>query len=112
MTCDLILNYCIAIDYLQADGEDPEIYSCKVESCAGWRLNKLPEVKKFIYEDLENKYERTTFKKIPGKSPEMIFYNLNGEELERIDISKMKRDELNALITSKGIPAKGKHDEV
>ena len=33
-------------------------------------------------------------------------------ELERIDISKMKRDELNALITSKGIPAKGKHDEV
>ena len=96
----------------QADGEDPEIHSARIESCAGWRLNKLPEVKKFIYEDLENKYERTTFKKIPGKSPEMIFYNLNGEELERIDISKMKRDELNALITSKGIPAKGKHDEV
>ena len=103
---------CIWFQFLQADGEDPTIHSCKVESCAGWRLNKLPEVKKFIYEDLEKKYERTTFKKIPGKSPEMIFYNTNGEELERIDISKLKRDELNALIVAKGIPVKGKHDEV
>ena len=89
------------------------IHSCKVESCAGWRLNKLPEVKRFIHEDLEKNYERTTFKKIPGKSPEMVFYNENGEELERIDITKMTRNELNALITAKGIPVKsGKHDEV
>ena len=51
----------------QADGEgDMSIHSCKVESCAGWRLNKLPEVKRFIHEDLEKNYERTTFKKIPG----------------------------------------------
>ena len=43
----------------------------------------------------------------------MVFYNENGEELERIDITKMTRSELNALITAKGIPAKGgKHDEV
>merc|ERR1711899_474183 len=108
--------FCLIIHLIhaedQADGEDPTIHSCKVESCAGWRLNKLPEVKKFIYEDLEKKYERTTFKKIPGKSPEMIFYNTNGEELERIDISKLKRDELDALIVAKGIPVKGKHDEV
>jgi len=70
-------------------------------------------VKRFIHEDLEKKYERTTFKKIPGKSPEMVFYNENGEELERIDITKMTRNELNALITAKGIPVKsGKHDEV
>lgn len=69
-------------------------------------------MKTFIYEDLEKKYQRTSFKKIPGKSPEMIFYNDNGEELERLDISKMKRDELNALIVAKGIPLKGKHDEV
>ena len=31
------------------------------------QLNKLPEVKRFIHEDLEKKYERTTFKKIPGR---------------------------------------------
>ena len=70
-------------------------------------------MKRFIHEDLEKNYERTTFKKIPGKSPEMVFYNENGEELERIDITKMTRNELNALITAKGIPVKsGKHDEV
>ena len=96
----------------QADGEDPEIHSARIESCAGWRLNKLPEVKKFIYEDFEKKFERTTFKKVPGKSPELFFYNANGEELERMDISKMKRDELNQLVKAKGIPMKSGHDEV
>lgn len=70
-------------------------------------------MKTFIYEDLETKYDRTSFKKVPGKSPEMIFYNANGEELERIDISKLIRSELNALLVKKGIPLKGaSHDEV
>ena len=69
-------------------------------------------MKKFIYEDFEKKFERTTFKKVPGKSPELFFYNANGEELERMDISKMKRDELNQLVKAKGIPMKSGHDEV
>ena len=97
--------------YFKADGEDPNIYSCRVESCAGWRLNKLPEVKAFIFEDLESKYSRTSFKRIPGKSPEMIFFNANDEEIERVDISKMTRKELNTFVQAKGIPTKG-HDEV
>ena len=96
----------------QADGEDPEIHSARIESCAGWRLNKLPEVKKFIYEDFEKNFERTTFRKIPGKSPELIFFNANGEELERTEISRMTRSELNQLVSAKGIPSKSKHDEV
>lgn len=70
-------------------------------------------MKKFIYEDLEAKYENTEFKKVPGKSPEIIFFNANGEELERVDVSKMKRTELNQLLVAKGIPSKAKaHDEV
>ena len=32
----------------EIEGEDPVPHSVRVESCAGWRLNKLPEVKKFI----------------------------------------------------------------
>ena len=32
----------------EIDEEEPVPHSVKVESCAGWRLNKLPEVKKFI----------------------------------------------------------------
>ena len=44
--------------------------------------------------------------KIPGKSPELIFYNKNQEELERIDISGMLRSELVELLDKRGIPRK------
>jgi len=109
LTC-LLVHIIRAED--QADGEDTSIHSCKIESCAGWRLNKLPEVKQFIFEDFEKKYERTTFKRMPGKSPEMIFLNANGEELERVDIAKMTRQELNKFVQAKGISLKSNHDEV
>jgi len=75
-------------------------------------LNKLPEVKNFIYGDLESKFERSVFKKIPGKSPELIFYNQGGKELERINIEKYQREKLIELLVSKGIPKKNGHDEV
>jgi len=87
----------------EIEGEDPVPHSVRVESCAGWRLNKLPEVKKFIQEDLETLFYNTEYKKIPGKSPEMIFYNQHGEELERMDISALVRSELVALLDKKGI---------
>jgi len=90
----------------EIDEEEPVPHSVKVESCAGWRLNKLPEVKKFITEDLEGLFLNTEFKKIPGKSPEMIFYNQFGEEIERMDISNLVRSELVALLDKKGIARK------
>ena len=71
--------------------EDNSVYKCIIESCSGWRLNKLPEVKNFIYGDFESKYDRTIFKKIPGKAPEMIFYTQSGKELERLNIEKFDR---------------------
>ena len=52
---------------------------------------QLPEVKNFIYGDFESKYDRTVFKKIPGKAPEMIFYTQSGKELERLNIEKFDR---------------------
>jgi len=80
-------------------------------------------VKKFIFEDLESLYESAEYKKAPGKSPEAIFLNAGGEEVERVAMSGMKRDELNALMVAKGIPLKAekepseetastKHDEI
>jgi len=77
-------------------------------------LNRLPEVKNFIYGDLESKYERTEFKKIPGKAPELIFYNEAGKEMERLNIEKLDRDALNKMMVAKGIPVKktNGHDEV
>jgi len=78
-------------------------------------LNKLPEVKNFIYGDFESKYDRTVFKKIPGKAPEAIFYTQSGKELERLNIERFDREELNKMMVAKGIPLKsggGGHDEV
>lgn len=98
-----------------------DIVKCKVESCAGWRLNRLPEVKKFLNEDFVAKYENTEFKKVPGKAPEMFFLDENDQIVEKLDISEMKREELNKFIQEKGIKLKAaekdddepaKHDEV
>jgi len=72
-------------------------------------------VKNFIYGDFESKYDRTVFKKIPGKAPEAIFYTQSGKELERLNIERFDREELNKMMVAKGIPLKsggGGHDEV
>ena len=69
-------------------------------------LNIFHFVKLIYYllqEDLEGLFLNTEFKKIPGKSPEMIFYNQFGEEIERMDISNLVRSELVALLDKKGI---------
>ena len=52
---------------------------------------QLPEVKNFIYGDFESKFERTVFKKIPGKAPELIFFTQAGKEVERLNIEKFSR---------------------
>jgi len=93
-----------------ADGEDNAIHSAVIESCAGWRLNKLPKVKAFLREDFEVLYENTKFKKIPGKSPTLKFYNQHGEELESMDISNLSREELNKIMEEKKIPKKAEAD--
>merc|ERR1712179_670125 len=100
------------------EGEDGVQFEAVIESCSGWRLNKLPEVKNFIYGDFESKFERSVFKKIPGKAPELIFFTQSGKEVERLNIEKFSRDDLNKLMSAKGIPRKPgnppspAHDEV
>ena len=64
------------------------------------------QISNYLQEDLEGLFLNTEFKKIPGKSPEMIFYNQFGEEIERMDISNLVRSELVALLDKKGIARK------
>ena len=67
-----------------------------VETCSNW--SKLFQIGRNVFKLVENK---------------AVFYNNNGEELETIDVTKMTRDELNALITANDIPVKNnKHDKV
>ena len=51
-------------------------------------------MKNFIYGDFESKFERTVFKKIPGKAPEAIFYDASNNILEKLNIEKFSRYEL------------------
>ena len=54
-------------------------------------LFQLPEVKAFIYGDFEKKFTQTTFKKIPGRNPEALFYSKSGRLMERVDLESFTR---------------------
>ena len=41
-----------------------------------------------------------------GKSPEAVFYNEGGEEVERVPLDTMNKEELNELMEVKGIKKK------
>jgi hypothetical protein len=76
-------------------------------------LNKLPEVRAFIKGDLLNKFQRTEYKKVSGKSPEMVFHNAAGEELERHSMEGFTAAQLTQFFIDKGIPLKSsEHDEM
>ncbi|XP_015600570.1 selenoprotein M [Cephus cinctus] len=79
----------------------------RVESCRGCSLNRLPEVKKFVFEDLPL-YENIEFKPIPGAIPELILLNENEEEVERLQLSQLNREECNELLSSKGFTKSSK----
>ncbi|XP_046415177.1 selenoprotein M-like [Neodiprion fabricii] len=78
-----------------------EYTAARVESCRGCSLNRLPEVKKFIFEDLPL-YENVEFKPIPGAVPELVLLNKNDEEVERLQLSRLNREECNELLVNKG----------
>ncbi|XP_014206251.1 selenoprotein M [Copidosoma floridanum] len=79
-----------------------------VESCKGCQLNRLPDVKSFIFEDVP-KYNNVEFKHIQGAPPELVLYNDQEQEVERLKLAKLIRDELNDLLVSKGF--KKTHDK-
>ncbi|KAL2718968.1 selenoprotein M [Vespula squamosa] len=72
-----------------------------VESCSGCSLNRLPDVKKFIFEDVP-RYDNVDFKHIQGASPELVLYDENEKEMERLSLLTLTRQECNNLLLSKG----------
>ncbi|XP_066596679.1 selenoprotein M-like [Prorops nasuta] len=79
--------------------------SARVESCSGCSLNRLPDVKQFIFQDLPD-YENVEFKHIQGAVPELVLFNNNDEEVERLQLSRLTREECNELLVSKGFKKK------
>ncbi|CAH1999536.1 unnamed protein product [Acanthoscelides obtectus] len=88
-----------------AQSADNQIVRARLESCPGCSLNRLPEVRAFVYEDIP-KYENVEWKKISGAPPELIFLNDADEEMERYFLDRLNRDECNKLLQSKGFKHK------
>jgi len=64
-------------------------------------LNRLPEVRSFIREDLKF-FPNVEFKPIPGHNPDLVLLDASDAEIERIDLSPLNREECNQLLVRKG----------
>ncbi|XP_031844572.1 selenoprotein M-like [Nomia melanderi] len=85
--------------------------SARVESCGGCSLKRLPDVQNFIYKDVPN-YENVEFKHIQGAVPELVLFDHDNSEVERLPLSRLTRDECNELLISKGFTKKPVKDEI
>lgn len=77
----------------------------EVRTCSGCKLNRLPDVRKFIKEETGG-YEDLTVKYIHGRNPDLVRLGENGEETEIYDLSKLDTSGLRSLLISKGIKPK------
>ncbi|XP_033322101.1 selenoprotein M [Megalopta genalis] len=105
--------YCLtlALTVLNVDSASNYYGSAKVESCGGCTLNRLPDVKDFVYKDVPT-YDNVEFKHIRGAEPELVLFDHNNEEIERLPLSQLTREECNNLLTSKGFTRKPVKDEI
>lgn len=73
-------------------------------------MNRLPEVKSFIYNDLPL-FHNVVFKGVPGANPDLLLLDGDGETIERIDLGKYDREGCNQLLIEKGFWKKHRGDE-
>ncbi|KAB0365216.1 hypothetical protein FD755_018070 [Muntiacus reevesi] len=73
-------------------------------------LNRLKEVKAFVTQDIPL-YHNLVMKHLPGADPELVLLGHRFEELERIPLSDMTREEINALVQELGFYRKASPDE-
>lgn len=64
-------------------------------------MNRLKEVKAFVTQDLPL-YHNLVMKHLPGADPELVLLSRKYQELERIPLSQMTREEINALVQELG----------
>lgn len=86
------------------------VIRAEVQSCRGCALNRLSEVKSFIYDDLPE-YVGVVFHPIPGAVPQLVLFNEAQEEVKRIDLSPLSRNECNALLKDWGFKHAVESDE-
>ncbi|XP_045446027.1 selenoprotein M-like [Melitaea cinxia] len=104
----LFITTCVLASSFAYDKE--KIVSARIETCRGCSLNRLPEVKKFVMEDAPF-YDRVEVKFITGAPPEVILLDAADQELERIALSNLNREECNKVLGDNGFAKKGNKEE-
>lgn len=110
-----LLSFCFFVSSEESPKEvsapsDKRIAYAVIESCGGWRLNRLPEVKKFIFQDVPL-FHNVEFKQIAAAPPDLVFLNKDKEEVERLDLSEKSQKECNQLLLDRGFYKKEKQED-
>ena len=80
--------------------KEKERYTGIIYSCKGWQLNRYPEIKNFIKDDLKNFNVEVLY---TGGEPRLVIYTSNKTEIETIKLAPYNRQQLNELFKSKGL---------
>jgi len=86
------------------DSSEKQAARAVIESCSGWRLNKLPKIKSFLnnkaklYDNLEVSYTKG--------DPRIHFYGADGKIFETRNIAAMDENKIHDMLTSYGIMLK------
>ncbi|KAJ8725341.1 hypothetical protein PYW08_003524 [Mythimna loreyi] len=107
----LILFAICAILATTAAYENSDIKSARIETCRGCSLNRLPEVKKFVMDDAPF-YNDLVVNFISGAPPELVLLGESDNELERLPLSQLTRQECNDLLQERGFTKKNKDKEL
>lgn len=79
----------------------------EIISCPAWRLNSLPEVKRFLKEPGHaDSYENLSIKWIKGRNPDLYIYSQNETLIEKVDLSPLTTTGLHELMIKKGFTKK------
>ena len=80
--------------------------SGKIESCSGWSLNKLRELKQFLKGGEAETFQNVEIKYIHGRKAVLTIFH-DGEEHEKIELSGLHtRQEMHAMFLEKGFVKK------
>lgn len=85
--------------------------SGKIESCSGWALNKLPQLKSFLKDGEAEEYQNVEVTFIPGRKAVLTIYE-SGKEREKVTLSDIStKPEMHKLMVDKGFERKSE-DEI
>jgi len=100
-----ILAVLLTTSSLLVSADEEKAVKARVESCTGWLLNRLPDVKRFIYEDVPQ-YEDVTFKAVPGAPPKVVLLDKDDNEIKKLNLKELSQEECNHLLLDLGFQKK------